>query len=217
MRFQAGGPSVVRRVGSQRVGAMHPVLVREALVPLAFVLGILVTNYALAFIPNVKLFDLLVFVAGYTLGLRRGATVAVAAWLVYGNFNPWGPTTGPLLLTVMAGETLYALAGAGARWLLPPSRVRLGPGWATLVFAAAALVATALYDFIANVYTGLAWAGLSGGEDVAHWIWVALTNPGALFFYVMHVGSNVAFFATLGPGLVKAAEKGKEAVQWSRR
>jgi hypothetical protein len=192
------------------------VLVREALAPLAFVLGILATNYALAFIPNVKLFDLLVFVAGYTLGLRRGATVAVAAWLVYGNFNPWGPTTGPLLLTVTTSETAYALAGAGARWLLPPSRVRLGPGWATLLFGAAALVATALYDVAANVYTGVAWAGLSGGGDVARWIWVALTNPGALFFYFMHIGSNVAFFATLGPGLVKAAERGKEAIRWAR-
>ena len=216
MRYEAEALAVPRRRLPSIGGVLHPVLVREALLPLAFVLAILFTNYALTALPSVKLFDLMVFAAGYTLGARRGASVAVAAWLVYGNFNPWGPTTGPLLMTVMAAETVYALAGAGVRRLLPPARVRLGPGLATLAFALAAVATTALYDIAANVFTGVAWAQFTGGDEVGRWVWVALTSPGALFFTMMHVGSNVAFFAAFGPGLVKGVEKGKEALGCDR-
>ncbi|MCH8331075.1 MAG: hypothetical protein IH946_06810, partial [Bacteroidetes bacterium] len=72
--------------------------------PGLFVAAILGSNYALIGLPNVKLFDLLVFVAGYTLGLRRGATVAVAAGLVYGQANPWGYAQPSLLATLMGAE-----------------------------------------------------------------------------------------------------------------
>ena len=53
---------------------------RELVLPAAFILAILASNYALASQPNVKLFDLLVFTAGFTLGFRRGALVAAGAW-----------------------------------------------------------------------------------------------------------------------------------------
>ncbi len=102
-------------------------VVREALVPGAVVVAILLSNYAMAGLPNVKLFDLLVFVAGYTLGFRRGATVAVAAWLVYGQLNPWGATHSMLLATVMGSEVAYAAAGALAHRWLKPEDVRLRP------------------------------------------------------------------------------------------
>ncbi len=216
MRYVAEAIAVPHRRLPAFGGVLHPVLVREALLPLAFVMAILFTNYALTALPNAKLFDLMVFAAGYTLGFRRGASVAVAAWLVYGNFNPWGPTTGPLLMTVMAAETVYALAGAGVRRLLPPGRVRLGPGLATVVFGLAAVATTLLYDIAANVYTGVAWAQFTGNSEIGRWVWVALTSPAALFFTMMHVGSNVAFFAAFGPGLVKGVEWEKEALGCER-
>jgi len=64
-------------------GLVSGLVARELLAPGAFVLAILATNYAFAGLPNVKLFDLLVFVAGYTLGLRRGLIVAGGAMLLY--------------------------------------------------------------------------------------------------------------------------------------
>ena len=100
---------------------------RGLLAPSLFVVAILATNYALSGLPNVKLFDLLVFAAGYSLGLRRGALVAVTAWLVYGNVNPWGVAQAPLLLTLMGAEVGYAVAGALVRRFVAPDAVRLGP------------------------------------------------------------------------------------------
>ena len=191
------------------------VLVREALAPGAFVALILASNYALAGLPNVKLFDALVFAAGYALGFRRGAAVAVAAWLVYGQINPWGAAQPQLLAVLIAGETLYAGAGALARRFVRPGRVTLGPSAAPLAFLVPALVVTPVYDVLTNVYTGYFWATVAGSGEYARWIGVALFNPGALFFMAVHAGANAAFFPLIGPPLVKGAEAMKERLGWS--
>jgi hypothetical protein len=187
---------------------------REVLAPGSFILAALASSYAMSSLPNVKLLDLLVFVAAYTLGLRRGLVVAAGTWLVYGTINPWGPTHGALLLTLIAAETVYVFAGVLARRIVPPSRVNLRPGASWLVFLAAAVVATATYDVIANLYTGYFWAIVAGGNDYGRWLWVALTNPGALFFMAVHVGANAMLFPVFGPLLVKGAERAKGRLGW---
>ena len=119
-----------RVIGSEWVhGRAGQAVLRELLAPGAFVVAILISNYALSALPNVKLFDLLVFVAGYSLGLRRGDAVAVAAWLFYGSFNPWGATHPQLLVTLMASEVGYAAAGSLVRpaWLPYRQEPRLWP------------------------------------------------------------------------------------------
>ena len=59
---------------ARRWGWLNPPrLLVEAGAILAFVAAILATNIALTSFPNVKLFDLMVFLAGYALGLRRGS------------------------------------------------------------------------------------------------------------------------------------------------
>ena len=186
-------------------------LTRELLAPGAFVLAILVSNYALAGLPNVKLFDLLVFVAGATLGLRRGVLVAVAAWLVYDIANPWGPAQLPLLLTKVGAEMGYAVAGALFARLGMLNALRLGPSNASLGFVVAALVTTIAYDLATNLYTAYFWAGLAGDTEYMRWIGVTLFGPGALLYMVLHVGSNVALFPVFGPLLIKGARQAKRS------
>ena len=213
MSYVSGASTRLQR---PRLGALRPALVRELGIPFAFILAILAANYAMASLPNIKLFDLMVFVAGYTLGFRRGVFVATGAWLIYGTFNPWG-VAGPLLLvTMMTSEIVYALAGAGLRKLTSKQRPRLALGWQSLLFAAAAIVCTLTYDALTNVYTGIFWARMVGGTEYGRWVMIALFNPGALLFSAMHVGSNIFFFAFFGPVLVKGVERGKAALRWER-
>ncbi len=187
-------------------------LLREAIAPAAFVALILLSNYALASLPNIKLFDLLVFVAGYTLGLRRGATVAVAAWLIYGHINPWGGAHPQLLITLMASETLYAAPGALVRRILPPNHIPLRPGLHSLAFLLPALIATPMYDIATNIYTGYHWALIAGNGEYARWITTALFNPGALFFAAAHLSANLLFFTIFGPPLIRTAERARQTL-----
>ncbi len=209
--MQQAAVGVRTRAGRGMVGDL---VVREALVPGAVVVAILLSNYAMAGLPNVKLFDLLVFVAGYTLGFRRGATVAVAAWLVYGQLNPWGATHSMLLATVMGSEVAYAAAGALAHRWLDPADVHLRPSAGMVVLAVAALVSTVLYDVATNVYTGYHWGAIAGAGEYARWIGIAVVGPGALLFMALHVGSNLVLFPVFGPPLIKAAHQAKVKLRW---
>ncbi|MBM3940016.1 MAG: hypothetical protein FJ318_03805 [SAR202 cluster bacterium] len=199
----------------QRIGArIGGILWREAAMPAAFIIAILASNYVLASIPNVKFFDLLVFIAGYSLGLRRGVVVAGGAWLVYGTFNPFGPATPALLVVLMAAEAVYAAVGSLARRVLPPDRIRLASPRTAITLAAAAVASTLVYDLVTNVYTGLVWAGLAPGRPLAHWIVVALSNPGAIWFAFAHLTGNVTFFTVLGPVLMRGADRARSRLGW---
>jgi hypothetical protein len=190
-------------------------LTRELLVPGAFVLAILLSNYALAGLPNVKLFDLLVFVAGYSLGMRRGLLVAASAMLLYDVANPWGPAQAPLLMTKVGAEMGYAVVGAVFARLGMMRALRLGPSKASVGFVLAALFTTVAYDIATNLYTAYFWAGIAGGTDYMRWVGVTLFGPGALLYMALHVGSNVALFPAFGPLLIKAAALGKHSVGMS--
>ena len=190
-------------------------LVRELVAPGAFVLAILASNYLLTALPNVKLFDLLVFAAGYCLGVRRGATVAVAAWYVYGQANPFGPAHAQLLLTLMVSETGYAVMGGLVRRLIGPHSLGLGPGRSSLLLIGAALIATSAYDVATNVYTGYFWAVLAGSQEYGRWISTALFNPGALFFMAVHVSSNAILFPVFAPLVIRLVDTANG--RWGRR
>jgi uncharacterized membrane protein len=72
----------------------------------------LATNYAMIDIPNVKLMDAFVFIAAFLFGLEVGLGTAISIWAVYGFINPYGQDDLTLLLFLMTGECLYAVAGA---------------------------------------------------------------------------------------------------------
>jgi hypothetical protein len=203
--------------GGDRIGLRKPagLLAREVVAPGMFVALVLASNFALADLPNVKLFDLLVFVAGYTLGFRRGVTVAAMAWVLYDTANPWGPASPMLLLTKIAGETVYAIAGAGLRRFVLPDRVKLGPGSLSLVLIGTAFATTLTYDLVTNIYTGFIWAGIAGGTEYTRWLGIALFGQGAVLFMVMHVGSNLVLFPVFGPLLMKGADRTKRALGWA--
>ena len=84
---------------------------RTALIPVFTALS-LATNYAMIDIPNVKLMDAFVFIAAFLFGLEVGLGTAISIWAVYGFINPYGQDDLTLLLFLMTGECLYALAGA---------------------------------------------------------------------------------------------------------
>jgi hypothetical protein len=63
-------------------------------------------------IPNVKLMDVFVFIAAFLFGLEVGVGTAISIWAVYGFINPYGQDDLTLLLFLMSGECLYAIAGA---------------------------------------------------------------------------------------------------------
>ncbi len=74
---------------------------------LAIVLG-----YLLAYIPNIELFTLTIFLSGFILGKRDGMIVGFLSSLIFCFFNPLGASPLPLLAFQLTHYSLTGLLGA---------------------------------------------------------------------------------------------------------
>ena len=202
--------SLANRISTRRLER------NELYVLSGFLITILVSNYALTAVPNVKLIDLLVFVAGYTLGFRRGVVVATGAWLIYGTFNPWGMAGPFLLVTLMSSEVIFVVAGYSLRLLLPNANLSLRPNSSTFILLGMAMACTLAYDVVTNLHTGIMWAQMIGSTDYVRWINIAIFNQGALMFSAIHVTSNAVIFVILGPILIRFVKKSIADLQLNR-
>ncbi len=151
---------------------------RAAIIGLLSALSI-ATNYALTGVPNVKLMDSVVFLAGLSLGPIDGIAVASLTWTVYGFFNPYGFVPTVWVATVL-GEWVYALAG----WISG----RAGGGVRSSTLAAVGFLTTLAYDILTNAAFALTF-GLP----------VRAALVAGIPFALIHELSNAATFSLLVP------------------
>ncbi len=74
---------------------------------LAVVLG-----YLLAYLPNIELFTLTIFLSGFILGKRDGIIVGFLSSFIFCFFNPFGASPLPLLTFQLVHYSLTGLLGA---------------------------------------------------------------------------------------------------------
>jgi len=168
---------------------------QTASVVATFTALILATNYALIGIPNVKLMDLLVFIAGFRFGCLVGASVGALSWCIYGTLNPYGFSL-PILISTSLGETIYGLVGGLLR--MPVHNPINKAEWLTfsIKFGVFGFLLTFLYDLETNLVFAYTF-----GVPVP--VALAMGVP----FAVTHEVSNALLFALAGPPIVFALKK----------
>lgn len=155
------------------------------------------TDYAMLPLANIKLMDTIVFVSGLVFGLSVGVSVGALTWLVYGSVNPLGSAGGPLLLILIASETVYAILGFLARKAF--SSEEDGIPARSLFWGCLGLIGAFIYDLVTIIVPTM----LTGASFV---VAVASLVP-AIPFMLAHEISDFAFFAAVGPILVGAILK----------
>ena len=149
-------------------------------------------GYLLMAIPNVEVVTLLMFAAGYALGLVHGLVAAVVTAILYFGLNPQGGMFPPMLAAQTAGLCAAPLAG----FLFRKLDHRLFKSEITRVFALAvtAVVITIWYDLLTNIafpiFTGMGINALVG--------FLIAGIP----FSILHVVSNVVIFSVVGRPLI---------------
>lgn len=152
------------------------------------------TDYAMFPLANIKLMDTIVFVAGLVFGLDVGVSVGGLTWLVYGSINPLGPDSGPLLVLLMASETVYAFLGWLARKFFSFDELEVPAR--SLAWGCLGLIGAFAYD-LNTIVTPVLLSGAS--------LTVALASLFPAFLFMLaHEVSDFVFFATVGPVLVAA-------------
>lgn len=148
--------------------------------------------YSTVALPNVSLMDVVVFVAGWTMGAGAGAAVGCLSWVVYGVLNPYG--FNPVVwIATMTSEALYGLAGGLVKKVLPPHHIKLREA---LLLGGLGFLSTFTYDILTN----LAFAFVF---NIPLLIALAMGIP----FALVHELSNLVIFTSAAPPMVKAFHK----------
>ena len=141
-------------------------------------------GYMLMFIPNIEAVTLILFIAGYKLGIKRGILASIIAALLYFGLNPQGGLFPPLLAAQIIGVSAAPILGVLLH-LLKPMILRL------LSLPIAAIIATVWYDLLTNLAyplsIGLNYKG------------ILITLSAGIPFSLVHIISNVIIFTVFIP------------------
>jgi hypothetical protein len=150
-------------------------------------------NYLLAFTPNVKLFNLIIFMAGFWGGIYAGILTGASSSLVYFVFNPYGMAPLPLLAAQVFSMTLIGyIGGICGRKRIFETR---------LIFII--LKAIALGFLLSVIYNVLVTAV---GAYVAGTFTIAMLTFG-LAWIALNILSNTIAFAVLIPLLLPLGKR----------
>jgi len=166
---------------------------------LAIVLG-----YLLAFIPNIEIFTLTIFLSGFILGKRDGMIIGFLSSLIFCFFNPLGPSPLPLLAFQIIHYSITGLLGALLSDLLQRKRTfkvddDLYKVSVMAIFAAIGALITLSFQIFSSLIYVLSYFG-----TISEFVPYFLT--GALFTVVHIIGNTLGFIFIL-PGLIQLINK----------
>jgi hypothetical protein len=149
----------------------------------------LATSYAMAAIPNVKFFEVCLFIAGAFLGFWGGIVVPLVAGTIYVLFNPNGPQTNLLVgVAQIVGFMLFGIAGAAFRKMILANRNH----YVGMTFCAAiGVVVTFIYGLLTDTAFGYTINAIKP------------TIISGIAFSLVHIGSNGIIFGLAEPLMVK--------------
>lgn len=143
----------------------------------------------MAAVPNVKFFEVCLFIAGIFLGFWGGIVVPLVAGSIYILFNPNGPQTILIVgIAQIAGFMMFGIAGAFFRKMILANRNH----YVGMVFCAAiGVVVTFMYDILTNA----AWGFTMGA--------IQPVIVSGIAFSLVHMGFNGLIFGMAEPLMVK--------------
>jgi hypothetical protein len=136
-------------------------LTTRKLVLMALFVAVAVSlNYLLIYIPNVKLFNFIIFASGYLLGIWEGAIVGVMAMFIYSTFNPYNLGMFPPLPLIAAQLFCMATIGAAGGLVCRLRPLVLEKASSYFLMAVLAIVLTLFYDFLTTLSTAYLFGAL---------------------------------------------------------
>lgn len=166
---------------------------------LAVVLG-----YALVFIPNIELFTLMIFLAGFIMGKRDGAIVGLMSSFIFVFFNPYGVSPLPLFAYQLFHYALVGYLGglmcnflSKKRFFKPEEDMYVLS--VLIIFAITGAVITFTYDVISTFIGAL----VIYGTIESFWPTYIIGLP----FTTIHLIGNMLGFIFILPALIQLIYK----------
>ncbi|UCD02300.1 MAG: ECF transporter S component [Promethearchaeota archaeon] len=195
-------------IDTEQEGVNHSILLerlsfRIALVSTFTALAI-VLGYLLAYIPNIELFTLTIFLSGFILGKRDGIIVGFLSSFIFCFFNPLGASPLPLLTFQLIHYSMTGLIGALTNDYLKKKNF-FNPNEDLYIFSIISIfgvlgaLITTNFQIISSLVHVLSYFG-----TINEFLPYFLTG---MVFTAIHIIGNTLGFVFILPGLIQLINK----------
>jgi len=162
---------------------------------LAIVLG-----YAMAYIPNIEVFTLMIFLSGFIMGKKEGAIIGLLSAFIFTFFNPFGPSPPPLFIYQLIHYSLTGISGGltkdfmlNRKFFKPKEDLYVYQ--VMVIFGVIGGILTFLFDILSTLF-----GGFTVSTTIDYFIATYLFG---IVFTTVHLIGNILVFVFLLPGLVQ--------------
>jgi len=163
-----------------------------------------VLGYLLAFIPNIEVFTLMIFLSGFMMSKKEGAIIGLSSALIFAFFNPYGPSPPPLFVYQLIHYSTTGVLGGLTKDFLR-SKEYFKPTEDLYVFRIMVLfgflgaVITFVFDILSTLFGGF-MVSITIDYFIASYLL-------GIVFTTVHLIGNVLVFVFLLPGLIQVIIK----------
>jgi len=166
---------------------------------LAIVLG-----YTLAYIPNIEVFTLMIFLSGFIMSKKEGAIIGLLSASIFTFFNPLGPSPPPLFIYQLIHYSTTGVLGGltkdflrNKEYFKPTEDLFLFR--IMLLFGFLGAIITFIFDILSTLF-----GGFTVSITIDYFIATYLLG---IVFTTIHLIGNVLVFVFLLPGLIQVIMK----------
>jgi len=163
-----------------------------------------VLGYLLAFIPNIEVFTLMIFLSGFMMSKKEGAIIGFLSALIFTFFNPYGPSPPPLFLYQLIHYSTTGVLGGLMKDFLRNKKY-FKPTEDLYIFRIMVLfgflggIITFVFDILSTLFGGF-MVSITIDYFIASYLL-------GIVFTTVHLIGNVLVFVFLLPGLLQVIIK----------
>jgi len=163
-----------------------------------------VLGYLLAYIPNLEIFTLMIFLSGFVLNKRYGALIGLLSSIIFTFFNPLGPSPPPLFVYQLIHYSLTGISGGLTKDFMQnreffKPKEDLYVYQVMVIFGVVGGILTFLFDIFSTLFGGFI-VSITIDYFIATYLF-------GLVFTTVHLIGNILVFVFLLPGLIQLIMK----------
>jgi len=163
-----------------------------------------VLGYLLAYLPNIELFTLTIFLSGFILGKRDGMIVGIFSSSMFCFFNPIGVSPLPLLAFQLFYYSMTGLLGGiSSKFLSKKDYFKPDEDLYTLhvlvIFGIIGGIMTFFYDIFSTAIGGIIFS-----NSIEYFL---ITYSTGIIFTTVHLIGNILGFIFILPALIQLIRK----------
>ena len=164
----------------------------------------IVLGYAMAYIPNIEVFTLMIFLSGFIMSKKEGAIIGLLSASIFTFFNPLGPSPPPLFIYQLIHYSLTGLSGGliknfmlNRKFFKPKEDLYVYQ--VMVIFGVVGGILTFLFDILSTLF-----GGFMVSTSIDYFIATYLFG---IVFTTIHLIGNILVFVFLLPGLIQLIMK----------